>query len=173
MRVFIGIMTPQLKDSLIRIQNEIKKLPLKAKFVEPENFHLTLSFLGEKSEFEIEKIKENLERICKDKRKFEIKIEELAPIPNERFIRVIAFKVESEEMEEIAREIKKLIGGDIKPPHLTLCRVKWIENKRKVVEKLKEIKLSKYLTIDSIQLIKSKLTPKGPIYSVLYSANLL
>jgi len=172
-RVFIGSLLSEIKDDLIKIQKEIEKLPLKAKFVEPSNFHLTFSFLGEKNEFEIEKIKERLSEICKNKKSFKVEIRDLIPIPNEKYIRVIAFEVESNELKILQKEIKESIGGDVKPPHLTLCRVKRVDDKEKVVKYLKEIKFNKAIEIKSIQIIKSKLTPKGPIYSALYSVNLL
>ena len=171
-RVFVGSLLGRIEE-VIEIQNEIKKLPMKAKFVEPSNFHLTFSFLGERNEFEIEKIKKELNEICKNKKSFEVEIKGLIPIPNEKYIGVIAFEVESNELKILQKEIKESIGGDVKPPHLTLCRVKRVEDREKVVEYLKEIKFSKVIEIRSIQIIKSELTPKGPIYSILYSVNLL
>ncbi len=48
MRTFIAIELPQgIKDSLSRLQEELKASGADVKWVEPNNIHLTLKFLGE------------------------------------------------------------------------------------------------------------------------------
>ena len=172
-RAFIGIFLPEnLRNKVVEIQKIVKTFPLKAKFVERENLHLTLSFLGEIDESEIKRISKELDKICKEHEKFEVRIKNLIPIPSKNFIRVIAFKIESENLEEISKDIKKRIGGDIKPPHLTICRIKNVLKKEIVLKRMNEIEFDEKFLVNSIELIKSKLTQKGPIYSVIHESKL-
>lgn len=48
MRVFIGIRLPEaIKGQLVAVQEEVKRASLKGSFTDPENFHLTMRFIGE------------------------------------------------------------------------------------------------------------------------------
>ncbi len=48
MRVFIGISLPAvIKEQLAAVQEEVKRASLKGSFTDPDNFHLTVRFIGE------------------------------------------------------------------------------------------------------------------------------
>jgi len=176
MRCFIGIMLPnELKEKLENFKEKLKGLPMKCKFVERENFHICLSFLGEKREEEVRRISDHMDEIARSFEPFEVKIEELKLIPNERFIRVIAFDVKDEEkMVKLQTEIRKRIGGDSKPPHVTICRVKHIENKQTFLDEVSKFvneEIGK-MEVSKIQLIKSELSRRGPAYSIIHESSL-
>ncbi|MEM5802023.1 MAG: RNA 2',3'-cyclic phosphodiesterase [Candidatus Aenigmatarchaeota archaeon] len=174
MRVFIGIFVPDdLKEKILDLQNQIKNLPLEVKMVEAENLHITLSFLGEISEEKIMLIKDKLDQITKKHKKFEANINGIKLIPNQNYIRVIALDVISNELNRISHEIKEIIGGDVKPPHLTLCRVKNISDKSNTVRQLLKLGLKEVIEIKSICIIKSVIKKTGPEYSSLYESNLI
>lgn len=47
MRVFIGFRLPDaIQKQLIAVQEEVKRASLKGSFTDPENFHLTMRFIG-------------------------------------------------------------------------------------------------------------------------------
>jgi 2'-5' RNA ligase len=177
-RCFIGILTPEeLNENIEKVIEEVKKLPLKCKFVEKRNFHVCLSFLGEVKEEEIESIRKNLDSIALGFKPFDVFIKGIKLIPSEKFLRVIALDVmdESRRIETLRKEIVRIIGGDSKPPHITLCRVKNIEKKGfalKKLEEMKNIEIGK-MKIEKIQLIKSELSREGPFYSVIHESKLL
>lgn len=175
-RCFIGILLPEsLREDVVKIQKEIEKLPIKCKLVEPENLHLCFSFLGEIPEVQIKMICNVLDSICKNYKSFTVKINGVKLIPNEKFIRVIALDVHGDiASRKLVEEITKEIGGDSKPLHLTLGRVKNVENKNVFLERIKEFKKMEIgvLTISKVQLIKSQLQKTGPVYSVLHESKL-
>jgi len=174
-RCFIGILIPEeIKPKIIELQNFLSNF-VKAKFVERENLHLCFSFLGEKNEKEIENVKEKLNEIGKNFESFEVKVKGIKLIPSQSFVRVIALNVFDEKgiSEGLRLEILNEIGGDSKPLHLTLCRVKNKERKKffENIEKVKEFYAGSFW-VNSIQLIKSELSKKGPSYELIHEVKL-
>jgi 2'-5' RNA ligase len=174
-RCFVGLFIPtEIKEKIIKIQNQIQKLPITLKLVEAENLHICLSFLGEVKEEKIKNICEKLDSICKRYNKFEVEISGIKLIPSENYVRVLALDVKSNMLESIRKDVEKEIGGDSKPLHLTLCRIKKIEDKKETIEKIKKIEseVGKF-EVEKISLIKSILQKSGPIYTSLYDSFLL
>ena len=174
-RCFIGILAPEsIKTGFKRLENEIAKLPVVCKFVEVENLHLCFSFLGEVEDDKIDGIKEKLDMIAGKYSSFSVRIKGMKAIPNERFIRVLVLDVidEGKKLEPISKDIVKEIGGDSKPPHLTVCRVKNITDRQVLLSKIEDMKNIEIgeILIDGIQLIKSELNRSGPMYSVIHEA---
>jgi 2'-5' RNA ligase len=162
-----------VKEKIVPIQEEIKKLPIVCKFVEKENLHICFSFLGELKESSLEEVEHSLEILTKDFKSIKVRVDGIKLIPNENFVRVLALDVVSDELELLMAKIKKEVGGDVKPPHITLCRVKNIRNKEYVIQKLKEIKVEEFkFLVDSICLIKSELKRSGPVYTIMKKFNL-
>lgn len=175
-RCFIGFLLPEnVKKHAIEMQKEVARWPLVCKFVEEKNLHICLSFIGEVDEHEVDKIAESLDEICKGYSKFEVMVSKIRAIPNENYIRVLALDVleKTGTIEKINREIVQKIGGDSKPPHLTLCRVKNVSDKKNVVQKMKDMKdMGESFAVDAMQLIKSELRKPGPVYSVIHESKL-
>lgn len=173
-RCFIGIMLPRdLRQEIIKLQKTINQLPIKCKMVEPENFHISLSFLGEVDESKLKKIILELEDICEKFTKFEIMLKRLKFIPNKSFIRVLCLDaVGGETLTHLQKEIKVRIGGSVKPPHLTLCRVKKIEDKKKLIESLTGISLDVKFCVTAIDVVESQLKKSGPVYSIIKKIHL-
>ncbi len=177
MRLFIGLFVPEnVKNYVARIQSDLEKLPMTCKLVEPQNVHVSLSFLGEIKDTDVEKIKNALSEICQNRKRFLIGLGSIKLIPNANFIRVVVLDVldPSGSLKVVCSDIKEKIGGSMKPPHLTLCRVKNISDKEMVVADVKTIELNEKISfvVESISLIKSELGPSGPKYKTVYKAKL-
>lgn len=171
-RAFIGVSIPEgIKGLLFPFQKKLLALPIKAKFVEPENFHISLSFLGEVTETEMKKVGDKLDEICKNYEKINIIIDGLVLVPNEKFVRVIALNIKCETLESLRKDIVKDVGGKSHPPHLTLCRLKSIDNKTVFTERKNKLSLKPIeFYIDSICIIKSVLQQNGPIYQIVHKS---
>ena len=169
-RVFVGVLLPDsLKDSVERLQKSLGNLPMECKLVERENLHISLDFIGEANQGELESIKNKISEIVSNVKKFQIEFGEMKLIPNERLIRVIGLEARSPELELLGREMKIKIGGDVKPPHLTLCRVKKISTRKSFLDMFQKFKKERIgsFEVKSIQLIESRLLSEGPVYSVV------
>jgi len=174
-RCFIGVMLPpNLRGRAVKIQRKFSALPMRCKLVEPQNLHITLAFLGEVDEGKVKLFSKELDEICKSHTKFKVNIAELKIIPSESYIRVLALDVHPKEvLESIATAIQKKMGGKSAPPHLTLARVKKIDDREKVLEGLHALPANLgSFTINSIQLVQSRLLPTGPVYHVLHESSL-
>jgi len=173
-RCFIGILLPEdVKNRVKLVKKELEELPIKCKFVEDENLHICFSFLGEISEGDIKIISEKIDSISKEFRSFDVEIDKIKVIPDEKYIRVLALEVFDKNgfLNSLSEVVQKEIGGDGKPPHITLCRVKTIANKLTVVERIKSMdKVVVNFNIDRLQLIKSELKKTGPVYSVVHES---
>ena len=174
------------KEILYTIENTITKLKKiqGVKPVKPSQMHLTLKFLGEITETQIEKIKEILDLWREEC--FDLSLEEIGCFPNLKRIRVIWMGIR--EGKDILRHLAKKINEDLKPigiptekrsytPHLTLARVKYLKNHDKdaliqLIKELESIKGGKQV-INEIILMKSTLTASGAIYEKLHSVSLI
>ncbi|MBU5689691.1 MAG: RNA 2',3'-cyclic phosphodiesterase [Candidatus Aenigmatarchaeota archaeon] len=175
-RLFVCIWIPEdLKKKIQNFQKTLENLPLKAKSVEYENLHLTITFLGDIEEKQIEDIKSKLDLI-KGFKRFEVALKGLKIIPSENYIRVIGIKTESKgELEKMIKTVGELIGGSFhEHAKMTLLRVKDVKDKiyvKKFIEKNKDIEFGKFIA-NKLSLVESILTPSGPLYKTLYEIDL-
>jgi len=166
-------MPDKAKKAVTELQKSIEPLPASCKMVEAENLHVCLSFLGDIEKNEVEGILKNLDEVCSKHSSFEVGIERIKLIPSPSYVRVIVLSLSStnDTLERISYEIKEKVGGSVKPPHITLCRVRSVSDKGKFlsgVESLvgRAIDRDTKFTVDSIAIIKSELSPTGPRYSI-------
>jgi RNA 2',3'-cyclic 3'-phosphodiesterase len=175
MRCFIALDLPrEAMDHIEDIQKVIKKQNLFAgKFTEVENLHLTLKFLGEISEGEIEKVKEELKQV--KFKEFEARLGEIGVFSSKysSYIRVIWIKLDGKGIFSLQKEIDKALDKLFPVEqrfmsHITIARVKNMKDKRALLEYIKKIKISEIkFKVDKFFLKKSELLPEGPIYEDL------
>ncbi len=187
MRTFIAIELPkEIKTSLSRLQEQLKRTGADVRWVEPGNIHLTLKFLGEIDTEHLEKINLILEQTARKHTPFKTNISSLGAFPKIGFPRVIwvGIRQGDEETKKIAgyleEEIEKIgIAKENKAfsSHITIGRVRSQKSKEKLIRELNNLagyfgKENLAFTIKKITLFKSNLSPKGPTYEILKTANL-
>ncbi len=172
MRTFIAIFLPkEILDYLYEVQNKLKKqLPAKINWVAKKNLHFTLKFIGQVDEKNIFSIKERLKRIKFNS--FKVNLDKIGVFPNEEFIRVIWVGLKSKELVVLQKlvdyELLDLFSKDQNfVTHLTLGRVKNIQDKEKFKKNLKIEIEDKEFEINEFCLVKSELHKEGPTYEIL------
>ncbi|MHC4737222.1 MAG: RNA 2',3'-cyclic phosphodiesterase [Planctomycetota bacterium] len=126
------------------------------KWVNPENVHLTLKFLGEIRDEQVVDVCNIVKEVAGRHNSFELGIESVGHFGG-RSARVLW--VGTGEGRE-----KRAYSG-----HLTLCRVRNPKAGFKlvqIVEQYKDFKVG-IMPADSVLVYQSELTPAGPIYTVL------
>ena len=185
MRLFVAIHFP--KDLLFKIE-EITRFfkgntpPNTLKWVETQHLHLTLKFIGEVDESLLATIKESIIKSLTGQQAFEIEAGGLGMYPQKNNPRVIWLGISGGEplikmhtmldQNLTALNIKR--DGRAFSPHLTIARVR--RNVLPTAVKSVGHTLSQFMvdplgpiTIDQVHLVQSKLTPSGPIYTILHS----
>ena len=172
MRCFIAIdLSDEVKKELSKVQEQLQELKdVKMRLVEPKKLHLTIKFLGEISDFQVNKIKESLKKIKFDA--FSVRLNDLGTFPTPQYIRIIWVDAKpKEKLAELQQKIEKaLVEQGFKKEkrfetHITLARVKFVGNKEALIKKLSEIKVKPIeFQINSFALKKSTLTREGPVY---------
>jgi 2'-5' RNA ligase len=180
MRIFIAIkLTQNLKASLSAIQKILNKHTAAVKWVNPENIHITLRFIGNASPQQIEIFKKTIEKVAEQYSKFNAIVDGFGFFPN--FIKARVFYLTLSEPEKITA-IAKALNKQLKKvglptdkrfkPHLTLARLKNSKNAKIISENIKQIQLKQNIDIDNITLYQSNLTPRGAIHQELLSVKL-
>jgi 2'-5' RNA ligase len=169
MRLFIAF---DISEEAISILKDIqKRLNIKATFV--KEFHLTLKFLGEVEESKVESIIQELSKIKFDS--FDAGLSNVGVFPDRKYIKVVWIGLEphdnicalQKQVDQATRNFGIAMDKDF-VPHLTLARIKFIENKKEFLDAVDNIKVEKSgFKVSSFKLVKSTLTPQGPIYEVL------
>ncbi|MEA2092498.1 MAG: RNA 2',3'-cyclic phosphodiesterase [Patescibacteria group bacterium] len=165
-RAFIAIILPEeVKKKLKEKQEEIKDLLEgdSVKWVEEENLHITLSFLGviKNKEKLIEKLREV------DEKSFSVEIKEVCYFPEDKKeVKMIWVNVNDKEIKNLLKEIDGSL--DI-TPHITLGRVRKWEWQKMSPESIPDIEdyLEISFKVESFFLVESKIRRKGPDYEII------
>ena len=146
------------------------------KFVEPENVHLTLKFLGEIEPSLVEQVSHVVKETSFQP--FSAKIERVGVFPNLRRPRVVWAGITEgvPQLAEIWSDVdEKLsqLGFERErrrfSPHITIGRVRSGRNRDNLVQEISSLSDHVFgsLRVDRIKLKKSVLTPSGPVYTTL------
>jgi len=179
MRAFIAInLDDSIREAIEKSAVPLKNLRAKIKWVEKENLHLTLRFLGEVKPEIIPEVGQALKRSCRGVAPFEISLRGMGSFPESGVPRIVWVALENglEKVRALAESLKKELSGlPVKSEqrafkaHITIGRVKRIADVsafRSEIKGLRELFLGSQ-TITSIQLMESRLSASGPHYSVI------
>jgi 2'-5' RNA ligase len=187
-RSFIAIeLSAEVKKALRELQAQLKaasQAPIK--WVDPENIHLTLKFLGNVAAGRIEEIAAAMTSAVQGTSPFKLEVKELGVFPNPRRVQIVWVGLGG-EVEKLAALQKRIESAMARlgfapenrrfTPHLTLARLRdraTPPERERLGQIIAETEFgsAQSFTVDSVKLMKSQLTPEGPIYSRLSSAEL-
>ncbi len=182
--MFRGFISVDIGDALKveELINQLESVDADLKFVETENIHLTLKFLGDTNDDLVTKIKGVMEESVKGIGPFTIKFKGAGVFPSPKYLRVVWVGIEDpSKLETIAKSLdEKLVPLGFRrdehgfSPHVTIARVKSAKNKDKVnaiVDKNANYEYNDF-KVTELKLKKSVLSPKGPTYSTIETVKL-
>ncbi|MDG6221337.1 MAG: RNA 2',3'-cyclic phosphodiesterase [Candidatus Thermoplasmatota archaeon] len=181
-RAFIAV-DVVVSDKYREFQKELKDTGVRLKCVDSENLHLTLKFLGDIDNAKVSDIEKSIYRSVAGMQPIQCKLRGTGVFPNEENIKVVWVGMDgAESMMDIVESLEDELEQYGFPredrayiPHLTVARTKFdrsggSENNAPkllpVIQKYAEEEFGA-VRIDSVKLMKSELTPNGPVYGVV------
>lgn len=180
MRAFIAIDLPfNIKNKIRQIQTRLKSTEISAKWIKPENIHLTLKFLGNIEENQINEIKNIIKETTYISKPFQVSFNNFGFFPNPKKPKVFFISLTDEstlkKFTNILEEKLEKLGFKKEKrfeAHITLARIKNITNITNLVKEINNISFKKSFSINEIILFRSTLTQSGPIYAKVFSSSL-
>ena len=187
-RSFIAIDLPAgVRAELTSLEDKLKasRHPF-VKWVDPENMHLTLKFLGDVASDSIPQIVEAMSRAAKSHSTFKLEVAGTGAFPNWQRPQVVWVGVggELDRLNSLQKGLESALSPMGFPTesrtfsaHLTLGRLRdrvTPDHRRQFAEFAQKVELTASLSfeVNGIRLIRSQLTPAGPIYTELAVAKL-
>lgn len=180
-RIFIAINFPEtVKKELLSYQERWSELP--ARWVSEDNLHLTLAFLGNTGERELEELRMLMQEIGKRSKPFALEFTEIVYGPVDAPARMVwAIIKKSDELDELQRDVQSTLAQSDQiryipekreySPHITLARLREWEFRRIDPEERPEINedISLQSEVRSIEIMESTLKRSGAEYAILQS----
>jgi 2'-5' RNA ligase len=183
LRLFIAIPIPEpVRDEIICVQRELQPLVPRnvVRWARPDQFHLTLRFLGDVPVAGLEKLKESVNAVCRNARPLSLRAEGVGFFPNPRSPRVIWVGIDDREgfLVDLQKQIETVAGQFSSEPgeknftgHVTLGRLK---NPRPAdtrdlatrAQSLEKRLFGDWTALD-IEIIRSELSPAGARHTSL------
>ncbi len=192
-RSFIAInINDSLRGKIGDIVNGLVETNADVRWVKSENLHITLKFLGNINEEEIQLIKDVLMKVSSKYYSFGILLENIGCFPNIKRPRIIWIGIrDSSAIIQIYKDIDKMLfkAGFEKEkkafsPHITIGRVKSMNGYIKVKDKIKTLNINNKekpeinhvqltdfifgnMTMNSLSLMRSDLSRSGAKYTLI------
>ncbi len=181
MRCFIAIELPEeINEALAELQGKLKRCGADIKWARPENIHLTLKFLGDTHEDDIEKISGKLLDICSNFDLFEIELAGIGVFPARKSPRVLWAGIKAgQTIIDLQKEIdSSMIEYGFIPekrafsPHLTIGRFRSSKFKEALLNEVRsqQERLLGSFEARSLILYRSELKPSGAEYTKISEA---
>ena len=182
-RLFVAIALPDvIREKMLRVQHELQALTPRGvvRWTKPEQFHLTLRFLGDVSSKQVAALQESVRTVCAGVPALHLCAHGVGFFPNTRSPRVIWVGITDGEnrLADFQRKIEDVVqpysaerGGERFAGHVTLGRLN--SSKYHGINVLTEsagaMKDSKFgqWTVREIEIIRSELLATGSRYTVL------
>jgi 2'-5' RNA ligase len=184
MRLFIALNLPKKERTRIhRVSSRLRDADLPVRWIDPENYHVTLKFLGEVRQERVPAVEEIVQRVAGATVPFEVRLESFGAFPTIRKPRVVWLGVTaSAELRCLKQDLEWGLadaGFEAETrafhPHLTLGRADprgGAGQFRGFDDIIADMTYEGRATIRTLDLMRSHLSREGARYSVLATAKL-
>lgn len=177
-RSFIALeINEEVRANLKELLTALRQTSAAVKWVEPENLHLTLKFLGEVPEEQIADITTALQGVAQSVAAFEFTVQGAGGFPDLHRPRVLWVGVKAipplMQLQQLVETAMERLGfakeGRAYHPHITIGRVKAPTEISKVVAVMNKHKDTVFGTVTPthLTLFRSDLSWEGPTYTPL------
>jgi 2'-5' RNA ligase len=185
LRTFIAVdLGKAIRDRTVALQESLARTGIEVKWVERDNLHVTLLFLGEVDARDVPEVCRSVAEVCAGQQAFPVTVETVGCFPNPRRPRILWVGVGTGS-QELCRlhddlELPLLELGCYRreerryTPHITIGRVRSERPTEKLVPAL--VKQASWrggeTQVTEVLVLSSELTPQGPHYTVVSRAPL-
>jgi RNA 2',3'-cyclic 3'-phosphodiesterase len=181
LRLFLSIQIPEtVKVELRRFQDELKPLLPKegVRWAKPEQFHLTLKFLGNVPLSAVDALSEAARAVCEAAHAMPLRAEGVSFFPNQFAPRVFWVEIKSTNqlLHTFQQQLEAAAGPFAENPeaknfaaHVTLARFEKLRRgaMEKNLPRLRTDVLFGEWTANEVELVQSKLLPSGAVHAPL------
>ena len=185
-RSFIAIELPTtVKQELTTLEDLLKKrCPQVVRWVDPQNIHVTLKFLGDVDSDRVDEINMAIDEATQGMSPFHLELKDLGVFPNLNRVNIIWVDAKG-DLDKLT-DLQKQIESNMEQlgfaredrdftPHLTIGRVRDYvspDDRKKIGQVLSQTAFAsaQVITVNSVNLMKSQLTNTGAIYTRLYAS---
>ena len=178
-RAFLAVPLPEaLRQDLQRVVAELREDPArnrelnKLRWTRAENYHLTVSFLGDIPEFLVPNLQKYLKTQLADQVRFSVLMTEIKPFPNRRPHVLAAMFSDSPSLMELYKGIVRALeqaGIEVEHrkflPHLTLARNR---NRSNRLNMQNPVALNLELAVEELILYRSTLSNQGARHDIVF-----
>lgn len=177
-RTFIAVDfdNPMIVERAVETQRILSEAGAVMKPVEPQNLHITIWFFGELDRGRLELVLDEAKKVRF--KPFKVEVKGVGYFPGGNRVNVIWLGIVDPDggFKTIFDQLVERLGGkgfkyDERgfKPHLTIARVKYVKDKQRLLNTLREMRETRFgeQLIDKLKVKKSVLTGRGPIYSDL------
>ena len=188
LRLFVAVTLPaEARDAIARLIQGLRAADLTGvRLVDPDGVHLTLKFLGNVDSSRVPALTDALDAVGEDAVPFALHLRGVGVFPDRRSPRVLWAGVsgDTDALAALARRVddaSATVGfpRERRPysPHLTLARLRdraSEDERQRAGSVLAHFGLApgKSFAVEALHLIKSTLTPSGPIYDTVHTVTL-
>ncbi|MDI6632426.1 MAG: RNA 2',3'-cyclic phosphodiesterase [Bacillota bacterium] len=178
LRLFWAVsLPPAVREKLAAVQDLFRGLPLDVKWVETENLHITVRFLGETGTHLVEPLTAAVAERVAETAAFTLRLGEVGVFPSVRKPRVLWVGIRNFEplvaLNRLVEEAVRSLGfpPENKPysPHVTIGRFRTATGARALERTIAAAGPQEVgeVIVDGLELLASRLTPAGPVYTPL------
>lgn len=188
-RLFIAVAAPEaVRAEIVKTQAEMRRALREGRITwsRREQFHLTLKFMGDVESARVGELAEALRGACRGFGAMNLRGEGVGCFPNLRHPRVIWVGVrdEKEQLSRLADKIETTVSGftleereERFSGHITLGRIKELyhSENEKLVQMAQDMAQRPFgqWRADTMDILRSELTPQGPRYTELFKIPLV
>lgn len=179
LRLFLAIQIPEkVKAELRRLQDELNPLLPKegVRWAKPEQFHLTLKFLGNVPASDVDALTEAARTVCAATPPMPLRAEDVGFFPNPVAPRVFWVEIKSTNqlLQAFQQQLEAAVGTFAEKQeaktfaaHVTLARFEKFQRGalEKFMSRARADKLFGEWTAREVELVQSKLLPSGAVHA--------
>ena len=185
-RVFTAFdLSAEVIRSIVDFQGKLpKQLPPVLRCTKVEQLHITLKFVGELNERDLQSVQEEIQKTFSKMKKFSLEFSGSGFFPNEKNPRILWIGMQpSSELQAVVKKNEEIFQTYGYTPekrpfqaHITIGRFKEYVTRYELDQFLAEWHKQKQAfhtqqMIDHLTFYRSTLTPQGPLYSIITKVN--